>query len=272
MCELLAMSSSRPARLTFSLKTLAAHSAEPGVAPDGWGVAFYDGPDVALFRQAVPAAGSQLVRFLESQGPRTGLAISHIRHATQGLLSLANTQPFSRAMTGRMHVFAHNGHLQGIRDSDRQLLGPNLPVGETDSEWAFGLLLERLQALWEQDSPPTVADRHTVLGAFAAEMRSLGPANFLYADGDSLFVHGDRRKQQPSGKTAAPGLWVLQKKCALQQPRHSAEEQANQVGVAVEPAEQFLTLVASVPLTDEAWVPLAQGELLVVREGSVITP
>ncbi len=141
MCELLAMSSSRPARLNFSLKTLASHSAEPGVAPDGWGVAFYDGLDVALFRQAAPAAGSRLVRFLETEGPSTQLAISHIRHATQGRLSLANTQPFSRAMAGRMHVFAHNGNLEGIRCTDHRPLGSHLPVGETDSEWAFGLLL-----------------------------------------------------------------------------------------------------------------------------------
>ncbi len=112
-------------------------------------------------------------------------------------------------------------------------------------------------------------DRHTVLTDFAAELRRLGPANFLYADGDALFVHGDRRRQRPGGKAAAPGLWVLQKKCTIQPSAQSAKDQADQVGVAVEPMEQFLTLVASLPLTEEAWVPLAQGELLIVREGSV---
>lgn len=272
MCELLAMSSSRPARLTFSLKTLASHSAKPGVAPDGWGVAFYDGLDVALFRQAAPAAGSRLVRFLETQGPQTQLAISHIRHATQGRVSLANTQPFSRTMAGRMHVFAHNGNLEGIRGAENMSLGSHLPVGETDSEWAFGLLLERLRPLWCRGAPPTALDRHTVLADFAAELRTLGPANFLYADGDALFVHGDRRRQVSGGKAAAPGLWVLQKKCTFLPSAQSAKERADQVGVAVEPMEQFLTLVASLPLTEEAWVPVAEGELLIVREGSVTAP
>jgi len=43
MCELLALSGSRPARLTFSLHTLASHGAIDGTSPDGWGVAFYQG-------------------------------------------------------------------------------------------------------------------------------------------------------------------------------------------------------------------------------------
>lgn len=81
MCELLALSSSRPAQLTFSLQSLASHGDLRSGSPDGWGVAFYSGHDVALFREPAPAASSSLVQFLEAQGPRTPLAISHIRHA-----------------------------------------------------------------------------------------------------------------------------------------------------------------------------------------------
>ena len=74
MCELLALSGSRPARLTFSLHTLASHGAIDGTSPDGWGVAFYQGEDVALFRDAAPASDSALVRYLETSGPSTPLA------------------------------------------------------------------------------------------------------------------------------------------------------------------------------------------------------
>ena len=123
MCELLALSSSRPARLTFSLHTLASHGAIDGTSPDGWGVAFYQGEDVALFRDAAPAGDSALVRYLETGGPSTPLAISHIRRATQGALTLANTQPFVRELGGRTHVFAHNGHLPGIWDSAAMTMG-----------------------------------------------------------------------------------------------------------------------------------------------------
>ena len=55
MCELLAMSASRPARLTVSLRTLASHGAPDAASPDGWGVAFDQGDHVVLHREAAPA-------------------------------------------------------------------------------------------------------------------------------------------------------------------------------------------------------------------------
>ena len=124
MCELLAMSSSQPARLTFSLRTLASRGGLAGNTHDGWGVAFYQGKDVALFREPAAAGDSALVRYLESQGPSTNLAISHIRRATHGAVQLSNTQPFARELGGRTHVFAHNGHLPGIVNSAVLALGP----------------------------------------------------------------------------------------------------------------------------------------------------
>ena len=148
MCELLALSSSQPARLTFLLQTLAAREGAAGRSHDGWGVTFYQGVDVvALFREPAAATDSALVHYLESQGPATGLSISHIRHATRGALSLANTQPFVRELGGRTHVFAHKGDLPGIYRSEALALGPFRPVGQTDSEHAFCALLSRLGAL-----------------------------------------------------------------------------------------------------------------------------
>ncbi len=142
MCELLALSSSQPARLTFSLHTLAARGGLTGRSHDGWGVAFYQERDVALFREPAAAADSGLVHYLESQGPATGLAISHIRHATRGEVSLANTQPFARELGGRTPVFAHNGALPGIGGSAVLTIGAHRPVGQTDSEHAFCALLD----------------------------------------------------------------------------------------------------------------------------------
>ena len=60
MCELLAMSSRHATRLTFSLEALSSHSAAPGVSRDGWGVAYYQDHDVALFRE--PSAASARVK------------------------------------------------------------------------------------------------------------------------------------------------------------------------------------------------------------------
>jgi glutamine amidotransferase len=264
MCELLAMSSSQPARLNFSLHTLAARGSMSSSTHDGWGVAFYQGRDVALFREPAAAADSALVQFLETRGPATDLAISHIRHATRGGVSLANTQPFVRELGGRRHVFAHNGDLPGIFDSAALSCGRFNPVGATDSEHAFCALLARLAALWQGAAPPPLDARLSVLGSFAAELRALGPANFLYADADALFAHGHRRKQPGRERAEPPGLWWLARECdAVPDNDHDL------AGVSVGRAAQSVVLLASVPLSDAAWCPLAEGELLVVRAGRV---
>ncbi len=267
MCELLALSSSRPVNLTFSLETLAARGGAAGSSHDGWGVAFYQGTDVALFREPAAAADSALVRFLETDGPATHLAISHIRHATQGGVSLANTQPFVRELGGRAHVFAHNGDLPGIYRCDALELGSHHPVGQTDSEHAFCALLERLNEPWKASTPPTLETRLSLLTAFAADLRALGPANFLYADGDALFAHGHRRMQRTSKRTEPPGLWIRQQHCA---PADPAPDDRGGVSIAQE--ERSVVWIASVPLTNDGWRPLAEGEVLAVRNGQTLGP
>ena len=265
MCELLALSTSQPTRLTFSLHTLAARGGNTGNAHDGWGVAFYQGADVALFREPLAAGDSAMVRYLETEGPSTHLAISHIRHATQGEVQLANTQPFVRELGGRTHVFAHNGDLPYIERNAVFTIGHHRPVGQTDSEHAFCALLERLRTIWEQPDLPSLEARMAVLAEFAADLRALGPANFFYADGDALFAHSDRRMQRASGQTAPPGLWSLQRCCT---PVDTLPDR--NAGVAIEMEARSAVFVASVPLTEEAWLSMAEGELLVVRAGEIL--
>lgn len=273
MCELLALSSSRSVRLTFSLHTLAARGSPGGRTHDGWGVAFQRENDVALFREPAAAGNSALVRFLESGGPSTDLAISHIRRATRGTVSLANTQPFVRELGGRMHTFAHNGDLPGIWCSEALALGAHRPVGETDSEQAFCALLARLAGLWTGNSTPPLQERLDVLATFAAELRALGPANFLYSDGDTLFAHGHRRIQAGSGRVEPPGLWTRQRHCRPAEPMPECG-----AGVSIPQGEQTVLWITSVPLTGDLegdsaaseWQSMAEGELIAVRAGERI--
>lgn len=65
MCELFAMSSSRPAGVGLSLPRLAEHGGITGPHRDGWGVAYFEHGDVRLIKEAEAAAESQWVRFLE---------------------------------------------------------------------------------------------------------------------------------------------------------------------------------------------------------------
>lgn len=265
MCELLALSSRRPSKLNFSLETLAAHSRPPGKHRDGWGAAFFRDNDVALFREPTAASDSPLVQFLETQGPSTTLALSHIRHATRGAVALSNTQPFARELAGRMHVFAHNGHLPAIEQTASLAFDRYRPVGTTDSEHAFCALLERLQGLWASASGvPPLKERMAAIARFAAELRALGPANFLYADGDALFAHGDRRLQAATRKAEPPGLYLLSRRC------DDEDEPVHARGLSVAPGFGEVLLIASVPLTEEAWRPFAHGEVVAASAGRVL--
>lgn len=266
MCELLAVSTAHPTKLTFSLRRLAAHGGVAGAAHDGWGVAFYQGTDVALFREPAAAADSALVRFLERHGPPTQLAVSHIRHATWGAVQFSNTQPFMRELGGTGHVFAHNGYLAGINTRADFQLGLDLPVGQTDSEHAFCALLARIRLLHTAGNSPSLDARMTLVAAFAADLRELGAANFLYSDGDALFAHGHRRLTGPGGTLEPPGLWTLK--------RHQTpivEATVHEAGVAAQHGSKAAIFVTSVPLTKEAWQPMIEGELIAVRGGQVIS-
>lgn len=264
MCELFAMSSRYPTTVGFSLETLARRGGYDGPHKDGWGVAYFEDRDVFLLRESSPAAESGLVRFMEKNGPPSNLVISHIRLATQGEPSLRNTQPFQRELGGRAHVFAHNGDMPGIRDKLPLSSRRHTPVGDTDSEYAFCGLLERLGKLWDPDLErlPSVEYRLEVIAEFAAELRPLGPFNFVYSDGDTLFVHAHRRKQA-DGTERPPGLHLLVR---------SENEQAvdlTKSGVMLAPLAQELALVASVPLTDEPWEPIGEGTVIALARGVV---
>jgi glutamine amidotransferase len=234
-----------------------------GPHKDGWGIAWYDARDVRLVKEAFPAAGSACVRFIQANPFATPFAISHVRKATRGEVALRNCQPFIRELGGAWHSFAHNGDLPGIEGAAQLRAGAFQPVGETDSEQAFCALLGRMRSLWLANRPPDLTARLTVIEAYAAELRGLGPANFLYCDGDALFAHADRRHQD-DGTIRPPGLWRLSRHC-------EAGGELSTTGLCIEArgAQQDVVLIASVPLTTEGWVPLPRGEVVVARLGVV---
>ena len=259
------MSSRYRTSVGFSLETLARRGGRDGPHKDGWGVAYFEGPDVFLLRESSPAAESGLVDYMERNGPPSKLVLSHIRLATQGEAALRNTQPFQRELSGRAHVFAHNGNLPDLREQRRLQSTRFTPIGETDSEFAFCALLERLEGTWNLGNGklPSVEARLQIVSEFAEWLRPLGAFNFIYTDGDALFVHAHRRKHD-DGETRPPGLHLLVRSC---------DEQAvdlSQSGIMMAPIAQQLTLVASVPLTDEPWEAIPEGSVIALKNGVVL--
>ena len=265
MCELFSLSSRHPATVKLSLEELSRRGGLIGPHKDGWGVAYYLEGDVRLLKDTGPASSSNCLRFIQDHPFASTLVISHIRKATQGGNALRNCQPFTRELGAAMHVFAHNGHFDLEEMRRRMPLGTHRPVGETDSEYAFCALLARLASTWLRGPAiPSLAERLGIIEQFARDLRPLGPANFLYSDGDALFAHGHKRTHADG--LHPPGLHVLSRHCTGESHRMDTSGLA----ISTESGPQSVVLFASVPLTSEAgWRALADGEVVAARNGQI---
>lgn len=135
--------------------------------PDGWGIAVHTGE--WLVEHSTNCADA-CARFATVADRAASLVIAHVRKATVGPVSLANTHPFVR---GRF-AFAHNGTL----DTSSLAIAPEHAAaiaGDTDSERLFAYLLTCLDG--------------DGLARGAAALAGLGTASFLLSDGTHLFAH-----------------------------------------------------------------------------------
>lgn len=264
MCQLLAISSPYPVQVNDAFRRFARHGSPDCPDHDGWGIAYYQEGDVRVVRDSKPAACSSWAGFVKGLSVQSPLVIGHLRHASAGDVALRNTHPFVRELGGRYHIFAHNGTVPGVFNA--QAFHPHRfhPLGETDSEWAFCTLMEQLAEAWccAKTIPP-LPQRTDIVAAFAAKLRELGPANFIYTDGDALFLHGDRRQPSPGQPAFAPGLHFRIERSGDRSPVLTASD----LTTADTPPSVFVA--ASLPLTAEAWTPMSTGELLVVRHGRI---
>src|SRR5580765_4895927 len=100
MPNLLAMSFEGELAPSFDLRCL-----HPGrKTPDGWGLGYYPGGELSasVLKEPAPPHGSirsELIKAWEHL--ESSLFVLHIRTATWGTLTHANTQPFLRTWSGR---------------------------------------------------------------------------------------------------------------------------------------------------------------------------
>src|ERR671935_184608 len=141
MPNLLAMSFEGELAPSFDLRCLEPHR----TLPDGWGIGYYPGgePSATVLKEPAPHSGSIRSQLVEAwEHLESSLFVVHIRHATWGAITDANTQPFTRAWGRRDWLFAHAGSLLS-----RPELEPHAtfePVGSTDTELIFCELMNRV--------------------------------------------------------------------------------------------------------------------------------
>lgn len=114
-------------------------AAQSHANPDGAGIGCFGTAGVPTLDKQ-PLAAWQDTEFATAARTLTGTTfVAHVRYASTGGLSGANTHPF--VLDGRL--FAHNGVVQGLDLLDAHLdeLGArNLVGGQTDSERVFALI------------------------------------------------------------------------------------------------------------------------------------
>lgn len=226
--------------------------------PDGWGISYYENSDRHIERRDTAAHHDEHFS-LAAERVFAETVIAHVRKATVGGHSLANTHPF----TFGPWTFAHNGTLYGFDELEAELTAETAidlrdrRAGDTDSEAAFLWLLTRMRAAAGGAIVPRLDDR--ALAEVLAESVSLldrrsgatsadRPArlNFVVTDGHALIATRLRNSL----------FWVHREGihdceiCGIPHVRHD---------------EQHLyraTVLASEPITHEDWQE--------VRDGSVV--
>ncbi len=107
--------------------------------PDGAGVGTF-GPAGQPEVSKQPIAAWEDAQFAAAARDLRGTTfVAHVRYASTGAHTMANTHPFQQ--DGRL--FAHNGVVQGLGELDGRLAGlgaAGLVGGETDSERVFALI------------------------------------------------------------------------------------------------------------------------------------
>ncbi len=191
---------------------------------DGWGIAIRERDTWTVDRGTACAALCS--KFAGLADRKTLLMIAHVRKATVGATSMANTHPFRRDG----FVLAHNGTLRDIPAVVAGCSAERLAQveGDTDSERLFAFILTRIDSTGDVARGIALAVRDLHAGG------DPGSASFLLSCGSKLYAHR-------AGRT----LFTL--------------------------ARGNATLVASEQLTDEAWVEVAEGAVVVIDASSTMS-
>lgn len=195
---------------------------------DGWGVAIGEPGGWVVHRDTACAqVSARFDTVVETTCAR--VVVAHIRQKTVGATALANTHPFRRGPL----VFAHNGTVTtpALLATQTSAARQAEIVGDTDSERLFAFIVTHIDRAGDVERGVVAAVR----GLHAAG--ELGSLSFLLSCGQRIYAHRLGR-----------ALHLL--------VRHDGRE----------PRRTPTVVVASEPLTDEAWRELPERSLLVLED------
>jgi glutamine amidotransferase len=235
--------------------------------PDGWGIGYYEDDEPTIERRAT-AAYEDLHFSTTAERIFTQTVVAHVRKATVGATDIPNTHPF---VHGRW-MFIHNGTVRAF-DRIRPLLEERtapellkLRRGTTDSELAFYWLLTRMQRIGI-DLGGRATPLEAVEDVLGTAVKTLDewctregaerPAqlNFILTNGHTLVAS---RWRNSLHWVAREGVYDCES-CGIPHVRH------------VDGTAYRAVVVASEPITHEAWREVPDGALLSVGDAARAT-
>jgi predicted glutamine amidotransferase len=225
--------------------------------PDGAGIGVF-GADGDPRVEKQPIAAWDDVAFASEARELTGTTfVAHVRHASTGAHTVANTHPFEQA--GR--VFAHNGVVGGLDELDARLVAlgtSGLVLGETDSERVFALI-----------TAETAGRSGDVTAGLIAAIGWIGDHLPVYAINIVLSTATDLWALR---YPATHELWVLQRAAGGAATSRALDARTDRIRARSEAlAERPSVIVASEPMDgDPGWRLLGSGELLHVTKDLVL--
>lgn len=254
MCQLLAMNCNVPTDIVFSFEGFRQRGGATDHHTDGFGIAFFEGKGVFLFQDNQACSDSPVADLIRNYPIRSKNVIAHIRKATQGCVSLANTHPFKREMWGEYWVFAHNGNLKEFKDPTQ--CGFYQPVGSTDSEAMFCYILNNLRDKFAcQRTDEAIFDEIVRL---TQSLRAYGLLNFVISNGNWMIAH------------CGSLLHYIVRKAPFGEA-HLVDEDVQVDFASLTTPNDRVAVIATLPLTDnEVWQQLAINELVMFKEGEIL--
>jgi glutamine amidotransferase len=254
MCELLGMSANVPTDICFSFSGLIKRGGETGSHKDGWGIAFYEGKGCRSFHDPIASADSEVAKFIQQYSIKSTQVICHIRKANRGRVCLENTHPFSRELWGQIWSFAHNGQLKGIK---KKQLNSYLPVGTTDSEYAFCWILGQLREEFPT-KPKSKVQLRKFIESLCREVAQHGIFNVLMSDADNLYTYCNTKLTWLTRQAPFVEAQLLDADMRVDFKKETS-------------STDVVTVIATEPLTsNEQWTKMVSGEFSVFSLGKKV--
>jgi glutamine amidotransferase len=230
MCELFGINSDESCQINGYLQEFFSHS---NAHPHGWGLACIDGKESMIEKEPIQASRSNYLKERLSVPIQVTTGLAHIRYATIGNVDYRNCHPYRmQDAGGRVWTMIHNGTIFDCPALNKYV---GIQRGDTDSERILLYMIERVnQEEANAGRPLEREERFRLLDEILVEISKGNKVNLILYDGELFYVH------------------------------------TNYAGSLYKLSAEGKVVIATVPLTDEAWEPEIFTTLVAYDKGKLV--